>query len=198
MIAPQVTTLSPDQLSLLFWGKAGADFCQQCRVGSRFAIFNSWAHWWVSELLCLVLGWREEDGWQQNTACVKCPTLASSKKMSSLFTFTSIQKISQPAKHFLLSLGKPWDRAHCLSTGVWSGTEFCLADSMEDPGQRGHQSTKEIWLMSKCQQEWMGTLINDFCPVLKKGSLTPSSLFLWKKIGVGWGTERKKGEKTLL
>jgi len=43
----------------------------------------------------------------------------------------------------------------------------------------------------------MGALINDFCPVSKKGSLTPSSLFsLEKKKKLRWGEElRKKRRK---
>jgi hypothetical protein len=47
----------------------------------------------------------------------------------------------------------------------------------------------------------MGVLINDFCPVSKEGSLTPSSLFFGgkkgekEKIGVGCGTEGKRQEK---
>lgn len=42
----------------------------------------------------------------------------------------------------------------------------------------------------------MGALINDFCPVSKKGSLTPSSLFsLKKKIGVGEELRKKRRKK---
>ena len=42
----------------------------------------------------------------------------------------------------------------------------------------------------------MGALINDFCPVSKKGSLTPSSLFSLEKKKLGWGEElRKKRRK---
>lgn len=39
----------------------------------------------------------------------------------------------------------------------------------------------------------MGVLINDFCPVSKEGSLTPSPLFFWRKKRkrkkLGWGEE---------
>lgn len=45
----------------------------------------------------------------------------------------------------------------------------------------------------------MGALINDFCPVSKKGSLTPSSLFSLKKkkkkIGVGEELRKKRRKK---
>lgn len=153
---------SPEEFPVLFWEKTRTvNFFQQCWVGREKLLASFPGFSWLGSKLH---GWLWVLGKKRRAAIDHCLCEVSNtcfRKENVFFIHLHLsQKSSGPAsfvpRPFLLHLRKPRVRAHSLSSGVWSESQFCLADSMEDPGQQGHQNAKRKsdWWASVSRNEW--------------------------------------------